>query len=162
MILALRALGWLKANPLIAALALLALYAGYQRHEAHKWHHAADQRLDALKQAEIASKAELARANAERDAAIKHEKELNDATDARVAAARADDARRLDAYLGRLRAAFGDSHRSQVPTAPGAAVAESDQRSGPDPVMVQTLSDDLRICTVNTRRLLEIHEQAVN
>jgi hypothetical protein len=42
---------WIKANPLLLAIALLALWGLYQRHDAHKWH----QRADACQQASQAA-----------------------------------------------------------------------------------------------------------
>ena len=168
MALAIRLLGigrmvaeFFKRNPLLLACLILAFWGLYQRHEATKWHTTAARYADTLKQAEIASKAELARANAEHAAALKKQKDDDDATDKRVAAAGAADAARLNAHIGRLRAALGSRGTGQVPPAGPADLAEGDQRPGEGSKLDDTLTSDLTICTENTRRLLEAHKEAI-
>jgi len=163
------ALDWLKfatrylvAHPMAAVALLLAIVAGVKHHEAGKWATVAKQRGDAIHAAQDASKAELARANAEHAAALKKQKDDDDATDRRVADAGAADAARLGAYIVRLRASLHQDHGSAV-SAPGQADLASDGNGPGSPaVVVQALTDDLGICDANTRRLLEIHNEAVN
>lgn len=158
-----KALDWLSASRLhlaLAALALALLWGWYGHHEAAKWHRVADSRETALRQAEDASKAELARASAVRAAAIQQAKDDDDATDKRVEDARADDARRVADYARRLRDA-GSRDRCPVPASAAPILAESGDRPGSAPVM-DALTADLAICTENTRRLLEIHKEATD
>jgi len=115
----------------------------------------------ALDSAHKASVAELTRATAERDAAIKHEKEQNDATDQRVAAARVDDSRHLADYIGRLRAAKYQGDGGSLPPSGKEDMAQGGNRPGGTSELDARLNTDLEICTVNTRRLLEIHNEAV-
>ena len=155
---------WLGASSthmLIAGCVILGAWGVYERSQADKWHTEAVKHLAALREAQSASSAELARANAERDAAIKHEKDANNATDKRVELARADDARRLVDYERRLRAARNQGDSKIMPATASQDVAQSSDGQGGNAVMDATLADDLRICTLNTRRLLEIHAEAV-
>jgi hypothetical protein len=151
---------WAIKHPALTALIVVTALAAHWRHDAHLWHKVADQRGNALTDASNASKAELARAQAEHDAAAKQQKESNDAADHRVELARANDARRLADYERRLRAGASQGQRGAVPAAGQAGVAESRDGSGDDAVMA-TLNADMAICTENSRRLLEIHTEAV-
>ena len=156
--LALKLLGWVKALPPWLALVLAVAVWGWLGHrQADKWRHTATRYASALQAADSASKAELARATAERDAAIKHEKETNDAIDQRVALARAGDAGRLADYKRRLRAAASARGGGSLPAATQADVAQSGERSD----ITTQLDDDLGRCTVIARRLMEIHAEAV-
>ncbi len=155
---------WITATPVHLLIALCVSLSGgvwFEHHEAAKWEKVAIQRGNTITAMQSASKEELARAQAEHDAAAKHEKEMNDDADKRVAAARVGDAARLDDYKHRLFAAFGASDGQPVPATGQADVAQGSNGPGGFAKLDETLSADLAKCTVNSRRLLEIHNEAI-
>jgi len=158
---------WITATPvhlILAAWALTGAVLAYYVHDDHVARREAVLSANALHAAQDASKAELARAQAEFVAAATHEKEMNDATDQNVAASHAADAAGLVGYertLG-MRLAASAYHGGSLPTPSQANLAQGSDRPGATPVLDATLSADLAICTENTRRLVEIHNQAIS
>lgn len=161
--LATQGFAWLTVSTMhlmIAMSVILAAWGVYQHHEAAKYHRAYDSASAALKSVDTASKAELARATKERDTAIKQEKDNNDATDKRVVIAAPDDARRLADYERGLREVHRRD-REKLPVSAETPVVESSDSGGSAAKLDAQLSADLGICTENTRKLIEIHNQAL-
>jgi len=160
---------WALRHAALVGCLAMALLAGWERHQVATKGHALQRSTEALHRASQAltdasnaSKAEQARAQAEHDATERQQKEQNDATDHRVSLARADDARRLADYERRLRATPAANHSAALPAPGQAGVASGGDGSGSDALVSPvTLDADLAICTVNSRRLMELHTEAV-
>ena len=168
-LIAIRALGWLKSAwtalvglvvnyPLQCALAasLCLSWGLYQRGERYRAKDLRD--LAQIASLHAAGQAEHDRALAERAAAVKKQKDDDDATDRRVVVAGAPDLARLNAHIGWLRSQLAAARN--VPASGGTDMAKSGDGQGGTSI-VDEIADDDRICTVNTRRLLEIHNESV-
>lgn len=154
------ALRYLFGHPMALVAVLCAVFGLVEHHEADKWAKVAETRGIALKQAQGASDMELARATAERDAAIRQAKDADNEADHRVELARADDARARDMLVQRLRGAR-EGNGGALPASAAAHVSESDHGPGDAPAGDDAVKRFADVCVANTRRLWEAHLEAV-
>ena len=150
-----------KLPPYVYVIVLLFCSTVYEKHRADSLGQTVITQKEAFSRIDEASKTELARAVKAKADAEKKAKDEDDAADARIAAMAKTDAADAATYNRRLQALLSKSSTIGVSTSAGTDLAESGY--GPSgKAFVDEVLDNTRICTVNTRRLLELHQESIS